>query len=227
MSSIKGGGLTWLFDLDNTLHDARPHIFPHLNRAMTEYMMRHLELDEAGAGALREHYWRRYGATLLGLMRHHAVDPHHFLWHTHQLPELARMIVAERGLRLCLRRLRGRKILFSNSPSHYAQAVLDALGIGRLFDAVYTIERTRFQPKPSLAGFRALMARERLVPEHTVMVEDLLENLAAARKLGMKTVWITRESRCPAWLDIKASSVLQLPRLFNAGHAMSASERSR
>jgi len=25
----------WIFDLDNTLHNARPHIFPHINRAMT------------------------------------------------------------------------------------------------------------------------------------------------------------------------------------------------
>ena len=147
------GGLTWLFDLDNTLHDARPHVFPHINRSMTEYIMRHLDLDEADAGSLRRRYWQAYGATLLGLMRHHDVDPHHFLWHTHQMPDLERMVVAEAGLRHCLKRLRGRKILFSNSPLHYAQAVLDVLGIGELFDAVYTIERTRFQPKPSLAGF--------------------------------------------------------------------------
>ena len=209
-------GLTWLFDLDNTLHDARPHVFPHINRSMTEYIMRHLDLDEAGAGSLRQRYWQAYGATLLGLMRHHAVDPHHFLWHTHQMPDLERMVVAEAGLKHCLRRLPGRKILFSNSPHHYAQAVLDVLGIGELFDAVYTIERTRFRPKPSLAGFRALMARERLQPGRTVMVEDMLDNLVAARKLGMKTVWITREARRPAWLDVAASSVRQLPRLLPA-----------
>ncbi len=205
--------LTWLFDLDNTLHDARPHIFPHLNRSINEYMMRHLSLDEAGAGALRERYWHAYGATLLGLMHHHNVDPHHFLWHTHQLPDIERMVVAETGLRHCLKRLRGRKILYSNAPRHYAQAVLDVLGVGRLFDAVYTIESTRFQPKPSLAGFRALMARERLQPECTVMVEDMLPNLVAAKKLGMRTVWITRESRRPRWLDIKTGSVLELPRM--------------
>ena len=89
--------------------------------------------------------------------------------------------------------------------------------VADLFDAVFLIERTRFRPKPALAGFRALMARERLVPERTILVEDLLVNLAAARKLGMKTAWITRESRCPRWLDIKASSVLELPRLLHAG----------
>ena len=30
--------LTWIFDLDNTLHDATPHIFPHINRSMTAYL---------------------------------------------------------------------------------------------------------------------------------------------------------------------------------------------
>ena len=36
---------TWLFDLDNTLHQATPHIFPHINRSMTEYIERHLGVD--------------------------------------------------------------------------------------------------------------------------------------------------------------------------------------
>ena len=40
----------WVFDLDNTLHNASPHIFPHINRAMTAYLQAHLGLDEAAAG---------------------------------------------------------------------------------------------------------------------------------------------------------------------------------
>ena len=36
----------WIFDLDNTLHDARPQMFPHINRGMTEYIMRHLDLGD-------------------------------------------------------------------------------------------------------------------------------------------------------------------------------------
>ena len=79
---------TWVFDLDNTLHDADPHIFPHINRSMTEYLQRELGLDEAAAGELRRHYWLRYGATLSGLQRHHGVKPAHFLSETHRLPGL-------------------------------------------------------------------------------------------------------------------------------------------
>ena len=78
---------TWLFDLDNTLHNASARIFPHISRLIREYMQQHLSLDEAEATALRQRYWRRYGATLLGLMRHHDVDPRHFLHHSHQFDD--------------------------------------------------------------------------------------------------------------------------------------------
>ena len=63
----------WLFDLDNTLHDASHAVFGRLNGSMTDYIVQHLGLPRPEADALRVHYWRRYGATLLGLERHHGV----------------------------------------------------------------------------------------------------------------------------------------------------------
>ena len=55
-------GKFWIFDLDNTLHNAAPHIFPQINQAMTGYLQTHLALDEAAAVELRRHYAKRYGA---------------------------------------------------------------------------------------------------------------------------------------------------------------------
>jgi putative hydrolase of the HAD superfamily len=207
--------LTWIFDLDNTLHNASPHIFPHINRSMTQYLQEHLALDEAAAVRLRIHYWRTYGATLLGLIRHHGTDPDHFLWHTHQFADLARMVVADRAALAAVRRLRGRKILFSNAPAHYVHAVLDLLGIGSFFDAVYAVERVRYQPKPSLEGFRRLLRAERVVARRAVMVDDSLPNLRAARRLGMRTVWVSTLPRAPSYVVAKVSSVRQLPRLLD------------
>src|SRR5882724_11082467 len=83
---VAGKSRVWIFDLDNTLHDARPHIFPHINRSMTEYVAGLLDLGERDADALRDIYWKRYGATLTGLIRHHRVDPGHFLRETHHFP---------------------------------------------------------------------------------------------------------------------------------------------
>ena len=205
----------WIFDLDNTLHNAAPHIFPHLNRAMTHYLQVHLDLDEAGANRLRQYYWQRYGATLQGLIRHHGTDPDHFLWHTHQFSALHRMVLGKRGLKAALRRLPGRKIVFSNAPAHYAQAVLAILKIADLFDDVFSIERTGYRPKPDPRAFYRLLRKKRLVPQRCVMVEDSLENLKTAKKLGMKTVWVTSAPRRVGGVDVSLNSVMRLPGALN------------
>ena len=202
---------TWLFDLDNTLHNASAHIFPHIGRSMRDYIRRHLKLEETEATQLRQQYWKRYGATLLGLMRHHDIDPAHFLHHTHQFPDLASMVVAERGLKAMLNRLPGRKIIFSNAPHHYTESILAITGIRRCFDAVYSVERLRFQPKPAVQGFLRVLRSEGLDPRTCIMIEDTLPNLKTAKRLGMKTVWIGPGTHKPPCVDIRIRSVLDLP----------------
>ena len=210
-----GKSKVWIFDLDNTLHDARPHIFPHINRSMTEYVAGLLGLGDEDANALRDAYWKRYGATLIGLIRNHGVDPAHFLSETHRFPDIDRMVVGRRELRFVLRRLPGRKIVFSNAPARYAGAVLQALGVHDLFDDVFAIEHTRFRPKPEAHGFLRLMHAHRLVASRCIMVEDSLENLRTARRLGMKTVWVTESNHAPAWVDVSVRHLFRLPRLLH------------
>lgn len=215
--SLNTGGRArvWLFDLDNTLHDARAHIFPHINRSMTAYVAALLELGEEDANTLRDSYWKRYGATLIGLIRHHQVDPRHFLQETHRFADLDRLVVGRRELRSVLRRLPGRKIVFSNAPAQYAAAVLQALGVRASFDDVFSIERTRFRPKPQAQGFVRLLHAHRLVASRCVMVDDSLENLHTARRLGMKTVWVTESICAPAWVDASVRHLYRLPRLLH------------
>jgi putative hydrolase of the HAD superfamily len=205
----------WVFDLDNTLHNAIPHIFPHINRSMTAYLQQHLQLDEAAANALRMHYWQRYGATLSGLMRHHGTDPDHFLWHTHQFPELDRMVLREPRLRHVLKALPGKKVVFSNAPQHYAQAVLKLLRVDDLFDDVMAVEHMHYRPKPDSYGFMRLLRRHRVQAAQCVMVEDSLENLRAAKQLGMRTVWVDRSTQNSACVDVKIRDVMQLPRVLD------------
>ncbi|MEZ0272834.1 MAG: pyrimidine 5'-nucleotidase [Methylophilaceae bacterium] len=202
----------WIFDLDDTLHDASTYIFPHINRSMTHYLMTHLDLCEADACALRRDYWHRYGATLHGLMRHHGTDPHHFLHHTHQFPDLTAMVLKARGLRHTLQRLKGRKIVFTNAPMAYAEQVLQLLGIRDLFQAVFSIESTRFQPKPAKQGFLRILRALRVRAARCVMVEDSLPALRMAKRLGMKTVYINPNAKRPSFVDARIGSILALPK---------------
>ncbi|AQW30302.1 pyrimidine 5'-nucleotidase [Ralstonia syzygii subsp. celebesensis] len=185
----------WLFDLDNTLHHASHAIFPQINRLMTAYMARVLGTDEATASQVRIDYWRRYGATILGMVRHHGVDPDDFLAQAHRFDDLRAMVRAERGLAQLLRALPGRKILLTNAPAAYAREVVRYIGLKRAFAREIAVEHMwvhrRLRPKPDPLMLRRLLARERIAPSRAILVEDTLSHLKRYRRLGIGTVWVT------------------------------------
>jgi putative hydrolase of the HAD superfamily len=186
----------WLFDLDDTLHDASHASFGPMNQAMTDYVAEHLGLGHDQAGALRQHYWRRYGATLLGLTRHHGIRAQHFLDETHRLPGLEDRLRTSAHDRAALRRLPGRKIVLTNAPHAYALRVLGTLGLLALVDAVVAVEDMvmfgEHRPKPDVRMFRHLLARLRLPAHRCTLVEDTLEHQKGARRAGIRTVWMQR-----------------------------------
>jgi len=210
----------WIFDLDNTLHDARARIFPAMHEQINAYLRRYFGVDAAGADEIRTRFWRTYGTTLNGLMRHHGADPRHFLRETHVFPELADMVVHENALKHALRRLGGVKLVFSNAPRHYVEEVLRVMGLARAFDGVYTIEDERYRGKPALHGFHFLLRKHQLDAHRCACVDDALENRRAAHRLGMSTVWVSRERRRVPFVDLRVRSVVELPRLvFRTGSA--------
>jgi putative hydrolase of the HAD superfamily len=44
-------------------------------------------------------------------------------------------------------------------------------------------------------------------------VDDMPENLRTAKRLGMATVWVSRERRKLPYVDLRVASVTQLPGL--------------
>ncbi|GAP35286.1 pyridoxal-5'-phosphate phosphatase [Piscinibacter sakaiensis] len=184
----------WLFDLDDTLHDASHAAFGQASAAMNDYIVRHIGLTAEEAAVLRQGYWRRYGATLLGLVRHHGVVARHFLDETHALPGLEERLRCHAADRRALCRLPGRRYVVTNGPRAYAARVLRGLRLHGLFDGVLGVEDMRMfgehRPKPDRRALRHLLARLKLVPARCVLVEDTLSNQKAVRRLGLRTVWM-------------------------------------
>jgi len=217
--------LVWLFDLDNTLHNASHAIFPAINQNMNALITRVLSEQSLpshpeAVNEVRVRYWHRYGATLLGMIRHHGVRADDFLRDAHQFTDLASMIRAERGLGRLMRRLPGRKILLTNAPRAYAGSVLRHLGLHRHFAEHVPIEAMRvhrhWRPKPSKLMLRRLLKQQRLAPSRCVLVEDTLDNLRSAKSLGVRTVWLTAYVPGvffrPTFADVQVKSLHQLPK---------------
>lgn len=235
MQNITPSSPVWLFDLDNTLHDASHAIFPAISANMNVYIARVLgdgitPASKEAVDAARIGYWKRYGATLLGMVKHHQVRASDFLHQTHQIDDLATLMRFERGLGRMLRQLPGHKILLTNAPTRYSSDVLRHLGLQRHFRHHIAIENMQvhgqLRPKPSKLMLRRLLRKHRLAARRCILVEDTLDNLRSAKQVGLRTVWITRYLRLveasgsaalpkmlkrPAFVDVKVKSLRQLP----------------
>lgn len=202
MPTHSGRQRVWLFDLDNTLHNASAASFRGIDESMSAYIVEKLGIGHEEAHALRLTYLLRYGATLLGLVRHHGIKAAHFLHHTHLLPGLEGRVHGHPHDFDAIARLPGRKFVLTNAPRAYAQRVLGSLGIGMLFDGVLSIEDmvmfNHLRPKPDARMLRWVAARLKVHPSRCVLVEDTLQHQKAARGLGMATVWMQRWLPRPA-----------------------------
>ena len=178
----------WVFDLDNTLYPPSARLFDQIKVRMTRFVMQALDVDEAHATHLREEYWRRYGTTLAGLMREHAVDPGPYLDEVHDISLDALQPAPD--LRDAIAALPGRKVVYTNGPRIHAERVVTARGLAAAFDALYGVEDAGFLPKPEPAAFQRVFRRGGIDPKHSAMFEDDPRNLEHPHAAGMKTVLV-------------------------------------
>jgi putative hydrolase of the HAD superfamily len=222
---LKPSKRVWLFDLDDTLHNAAHASMPGIHQAMGDYIQTHLGLTREESNALRRRYFLRYGATLLGLMRHDGVQAAHFLHHTHVLPGLEQRVHGHAADLAMLHKLPGRKFILTNAPAAYASRVLGALGLAGAFEAVIAIEDMhmfgQLRPKPDARMFRRLVARLGVLASQCVLVEDTLVHQKSARSVGIQTVWmqrwlgphVARPHRRPVYVTLRAKGLRDLRRL--------------
>lgn len=185
----------WLVDLDDTIFNASAGMLAAIHRRMEQYIGRRLDLPPQQAVRLQKDYWRTYGATFVGLQRHHGVAPDEFFEATHgfDLQPYLKTVTGAQRLRAVLARLPGRRVVLTNGPRIYAEGVLRGLRLRGVFDGVVSANdmhicgKWRSKPDPILFAHAAHAFGAR--PCETCFVDDSPANLAAARALGMAAVW--------------------------------------
>jgi putative hydrolase of the HAD superfamily len=178
----------WVFDLDNTLYPHHVDLFAQIDRNMTAYVARLLDMQLEDARKLQKQYYYDHGTTLRGLMHHHGVDPAEFLEAAHQIDYSP--IPADEGLSDAIKALPGRKFIFTNGTVKHAEAAARALGILDHFEDIFDIVAADYVPKPAGATYDKFASLHRVDTRNAAMFEDLPRNLVAPKLLGMKTVLI-------------------------------------
>ena len=185
---------TWVFDLDNTLYNARHGLFDQVDQRITEYVSRALDIPTDEARPLQKRYFDEHGTTLNGLVALHDCDPQDYLAYVHDIDYST--IPADPDLDNALAGLPGRKIIFTNGDVPHAERVTERIGIAHHFEAIFDIVASDYIPKPEQVVYDAIIGLHDIEPGQSAMFEDIARNLAPAKALGMTTIWIRGES---AW----------------------------
>lgn len=197
-----------IFDLDNTLYPAEKHLFGLIDVRINRYMTEVVGIPAPKVDTLRREYWRLYGVTLQGLIRHHGVDPEDYLLYVHDVDVNSRLST-DPVLRKALNRLPHRKVVFTNGSTCHAGRVLSALGIEDIFEEVYDIRVAEYRPKPWPEPYHAVLEKLGTPPDRCIMIEDSRENLDTAKKLGMGTILIGA-GQTPDFVDVHLDNARQI-----------------
>jgi putative hydrolase of the HAD superfamily len=180
---------TILMDVDDTLYPRGTGPFALVSRMIDEYVMSWCRVGPEEGAALRRTYIASYGSTLGGLMRHHGVDPDHYLKFVHDVP-VEELLAPDDRLGEALAGVRSELVVFSNGSRDYVERVLAALGVARYFGDLFTIEFMDYIPKPRDYPYKKVMELYGSAPSDFVLVDDRVPNTRTARALGMGTVLV-------------------------------------
>ena len=181
----------WIFDLDNTLYSGKKKVFEQVDKKMSEYISKKLNVDLKEAKKLQKNYFHKYNTTLNGLIKNHKINPNEFLEFVHDIN--IEFLQKDTNLGNEIEKLDGLKIIFTNGSRKHALNVTRKLGIDRLFDDIFDIVDCKFIPKPLVEPYKKLVEKHKIDPKLCVFVEDIARNLKPAYEMGMKTIWIEND----------------------------------
>ncbi len=178
----------WLFDLDNTLYDGATKVFDQVDKKMSQFISKKLNVSIDEARKIQKNYFQEYNTTLNGMIKNHKIDADEFLEFVHDV-DLS-FLDKDKELEDEIKKLNGKKIIFTNGSRTHALNVTKRIGIDKLFDGIFDIRDCEFIPKPSKEPYKKLVECYKIEPQYCIFFEDIARNLRPAHELGMKTVWI-------------------------------------
>ena len=178
----------WIFDLDNTLYSGQTEVFAQVDKKMSKYISDKLNIDLTKAKKIQKDYFYKYSTTLNGMIKNHKINPEEFLEFVHDVD--ISFLQKDHKLAEEIKKLKGKKIIFTNGSRKHAINVTKKIGIDKLFDDIFDIVNADYIPKPSIEAYKKLVEEHKIDPKLSVLVEDIARNLKPAYEMGMKTIWI-------------------------------------
>ena len=181
-----------LIDLDNTIYSETEEIFSQIDLKMKSFISSNLNINIEKAYDIQKKYFFKYGTTLRGLMLNHNIKPSYFLKYVHNID--LNPIKKNLELKSEMKKLKGRKIIFTNGTTEHATNVLKKVGVFEEVDGIFDIKDADYIPKPNILPYKKVVNKFKIIPHNTVMIDDIKANLVTAKQLGIKTIHVTKQT---------------------------------
>ena len=181
----------WIFDLDNTLYSGQTKVFSEVDKKMSAFISKKMNVDLVKAKEIQKKYFYEYGTTLSGLMKQNNIDPHDFLDFVHDID--ISWLPKDLKLKDEIIKIKEKKFIFTNGSHAHVENVTKQLGIDGLFDGAFDIVDANFVPKPHIDPYKKIIDKFKIEPTKSILIEDIAHNLEQAKNLGMKTCWLENE----------------------------------
>jgi len=209
----------WIFDLDNTLYSGKTKVFEQIDKRMSKYISDKLNVSIVEAKEIQKKYFYKYNTTLNGMLKKHKIDANEFLEFVHDID----IDFLKKDLTLSeeLRKLEGKKIIFTNGSKKHALNVIRKIGIEQHFDDIFDIVDSNFVPKPTMEPYKKLVEKHNIDPNLCVLIEDIARNLKPAYEMGMKTIWIENDEPWAAkfsdsdFINYKTNNLMEFLKQIN------------
>jgi len=188
----------WL-DFDGTLYPSSHPLADAVDRRISRWLAQERDISAEEADRLRVDLYERHGNTLRGMLKESDVDPARYLDFVFDLPDSV-FPREDPALGLALSRIGIPAAIFTNARADFVRRGLEALGIADRIETIRDIEAFGWRAKPEPALYSNFLEVDGGDPKGILFVEDRAQNLAPARDLGIRCVWVD-EDASGDWTD--------------------------
>ena len=203
-----------IIDLDNTIYPESAGIFKRVDELINRYLEEKMGFAKEEVNPLRIRYYKEYGTTLRGLMVNYKINPSDYLQYVHNI-NLNGILTRNKNLKRILKRIKQKKVIFTNASLNHAENVLNALEIRDSFVHIFDIVAMEYIAKPHPSTYKKVLNLLKIDGKKCLYIDDIKENLLPAKELGMKTVLVSSDGhKKKLHIDFVVREICEIEKLF-------------
>ena len=204
---------TLFFDLDNTLYPRESGLWQIIGSRIDTYLEKFIGIEKEKITEFRIFCRDTYGTTLRGLEQFYEVDADHYMKYVHDI-DLSQILQKSKELIDMLASLPQRKYIFTSSNETHALNVLKYLEIEQFFDEIVDIYKSFPYTKPEKEAFdKALELVGMESSQGCVFIDDMLNNVLAAKDVGFFSILVAEESDDD--YPFRINDIIHLPEILD------------